>query len=440
MVHRRFQKVSSALIACLFVSLFAPAAVFALPGYNESQRKGHGKKFDLKSSYNSEEYYFKDDAAKLYGSISFNHSYKNAKITDNAEISGDSPAAWTPASRDAHAILKRLVGEKIADDFKNSQPVFEGVHYLSEDLDPWPWFRLPIRIEKVNIARGHRIVAYEKVRLYKGEMHTYEQVVSFDGGAPVLRIRALSHATQDPQLHKANKAVYESWRNRWPLESEIKAGVIQRQLVTYKKEYDVPETVLNGEDDPLDIFFSYMPKSLPAGQKARLLLISHGDGGNGYASVKSWTRFAEKHRMIVVAPGYNYNFYGGYLSSPEHILATIHKARKRFNIHPRIFINGFSSGGTYAYLFAGDHPQLVAGYAAHSSGAIGGVYQPIEDDDDVARTPVLVTCGMKGPYCGSNQGFIQTAKSLKYKDARYVNARNFKQAWAAAEKFFLSIN
>lgn len=265
---------------------------------------------------------------------------------------------------------------------------------------------------------------------------------ALDGGEPTLRIRALAHAANDPKLHKANKAAHERWHKKWSIEVKIQPGVIQRQLVNYDRSHDsdLPAEAFEPDAVVRDIFFSYVPKSLPTGQKARLLLISHGDGGNGHASVKSWVRFAEKHRMILVAPTYNYSFYGGYLSSPEQILATVHKARKRFNIHPRVFINGFSSGGTWGYVFTTDHPELVAGYAAHSSGPMGGVFQPMEDEQALASVPVLITCGMKGPYCGNNQGFIETARSMNYKDARYVNAKKFKQAWAAAEKFFLSIN
>ena len=70
------------------------------------------------------------------------------------------------------------------------------------------------------------------------------------------------------------------------------------------------------------------------------------------------------------------------MSGPTHeakLSELIARLRQNWNLHPKIFLHGFSAGAQFSHRFAFHHPELVAAVSAHS----GGSWAMLDGDDRI---------------------------------------------------------
>lgn len=118
----------------------------------------------------------------------------------------------------------------------------------------------------------------------------------------------------------------------------------------------------------LDLF---VPSSYRPEQPSPLLFLLHGAGGDGRGLLQGWTRFAEEHGYLLLAPtepGTN----EGYAFTQEERdagLSALRWMRLHYNVDEnRIHLHGVSRGGHMAWDLAVRHPDLFASLVP----AIGG--------------------------------------------------------------------
>ena len=165
------------------------------------------------------------------------------------------------------------------------------------------------------------------------------------------------------------------------------------------------------------------------------MILSHGDGGNGRAFLAPWLKTAEKYKVVIISPSLQEDVPTR-MGAFEQIRATIAHAVTRFKTRPKAFGIGFSSGGTHFQILANDSPELFAGFAAHSSSALGN-FAETSPAEVLRRMPILITCGMKGrsASCQSSVSLVSVAKRKKFANVRYQKVTNVKGLVKATERF-----
>ncbi|MHC5020939.1 MAG: alpha/beta hydrolase family protein [Planctomycetota bacterium] len=122
-------------------------------------------------------------------------------------------------------------------------------------------------------------------------------------------------------------------------------------------------------------YWLYTPEKVEPGRRYTLVVGVHAYGGSGrYAGgLAGWV--GERDDVIVAGPSFpNDGYQVLERESGEQLVQLFAALRKRFQLHPKLFIAGFSGGAQFAHRFAIRHPELIAGCAAHSGGswAVGG--------------------------------------------------------------------
>jgi predicted esterase len=119
----------------------------------------------------------------------------------------------------------------------------------------------------------------------------------------------------------------------------------------------------------------YVPRSYNPNEPLPLLILLHGGGRNASDWFGSYSRRAERGRLIVVAPdsfGRTWGSNGDYGPDVSRINAALAVVFSRYAIDPgRIIVGGLSDGASYALslgLFNGDR---IRGVIAFSPGYIG---------------------------------------------------------------------
>lgn len=165
----------------------------------------------------------------------------------------------------------------------------------------------------------------------------------------------------------------------------------------------------------------YTPTEKPVGGKTYWLVVGvHGAGGTGKGGggVAVWT--GEFDDVIVLGPSFEQpkrdpaaprpatmprDIYQ--MSGPLHeakLAELIAQVRKTWNLHPKIFLHGFSAGAQFSHRFAFRHPELVAAVSAHS----GGAWAKLDGDDRInpaaKLVPFAVSCGEEDRGSGGPPG------------------------------------
>jgi len=139
-------------------------------------------------------------------------------------------------------------------------------------------------------------------------------------------------------------------------------------------------------------YWLYTPASIDPKKTYWLVVGVHGHNGKGAGAggLKSW--IAKFDNVIVVGPTFPDN--GPYYQVLEgesdiQLLNLNRDLSKKFKLHRRMFIHGFSGGAQYAHRFASRHPDFVIGVSAHS----GGTWEA--GPDKKATFPWVISCGLK---------------------------------------------
>ncbi|MDP3072883.1 MAG: PHB depolymerase family esterase [Opitutaceae bacterium] len=154
----------------------------------------------------------------------------------------------------------------------------------------------------------------------------------------------------------------------------------------------------------------YTPTENAVAGKAYWLVVGvHGAGGTGKgaAGIAAWaTDFDD---VIVLGPSFEQPKRDPagprpaamprdifQMSGPAHeakFAELIAQIRKDWNLHPKIFLHGFSAGAQFCHRYAFRHPELVAAVSAHS----GGSWARLDGEDRInpaaKHIPFAVSCG-----------------------------------------------
>jgi len=172
---------------------------------------------------------------------------------------------------------------------------------------------------------------------------------------------------------------------------------------------EVKRTCLMGRE-----YYLYLPDNVNTADRYWLVVGVHGQGGNGQgaAGIADWIN---KGNVIVVGPSFpnpDYEWLGK--QSDEQLVRLFQSLQKEYRLYPKMFLFGFSGGGSFVHRFAMKYPDLVIGCAAHSSGSWSGMINPKS-----AAIPFAVSCGE-----------LDTTKG------RYENAKKFAKKLQDANFFF----
>ncbi|MBI5772948.1 MAG: hypothetical protein HZA89_04285 [Verrucomicrobia bacterium] len=154
----------------------------------------------------------------------------------------------------------------------------------------------------------------------------------------------------------------------------------------------------------------YTPTEKPVVGKTYWLVVGvHGAGGTGKGAggVAAWA--TEFDDVIVLGPSFEHPKRDPnaprpatmprdifQMSGPTHeakLSELVAQVRKKWNLHPKIVLHGFSAGAQFSHRYAFRHPELVAAVSAHS----GGSWAKLDGDDHInpaaKHIPFTVSCG-----------------------------------------------
>ena len=128
------------------------------------------------------------------------------------------------------------------------------------------------------------------------------------------------------------------------------------------------------------------------GRTWRTLVIFGGRNCEGEAEVSGklgWTRWADRHGVFLVAPGFKDDRYWNPQTwSGRALLTALAEIRKSYDIDTsKLLYYGYSAGSQAANLFAAWRPDLCCAWVSHACGVFH------EPSARMKGVPGLVTCG-----------------------------------------------
>ena len=118
--------------------------------------------------------------------------------------------------------------------------------------------------------------------------------------------------------------------------------------------------------------FLYLPDEMDANRTYWLVVGVHAyrGKGKGAAGLAGWVK---KGNCVVVGPSFpnGYQMLGH--ESDKQLIGVLGELHKKYKLHKKVFLYGFSGGSQFAHRFAMKYPELVGGCASHSGGSWGTV-------------------------------------------------------------------
>jgi predicted esterase len=112
-------------------------------------------------------------------------------------------------------------------------------------------------------------------------------------------------------------------------------------------------------------YFIYFPKNIE--EKMPVLVALHGAGRSGSSMIDMWSKNAERHSFVVIAPNGNGNSWNTGIDECGFIYETIkHALSKRRVTYNEIFLFGHSAGAMQAITLAAEHPDKFKSVVAHA--------------------------------------------------------------------------
>lgn len=137
-------------------------------------------------------------------------------------------------------------------------------------------------------------------------------------------------------------------------------------------------------------------KPLRTGEKFHVAVDVHGAGGLRNENLgKELMRILDPEPVLVIVPSFKSGFQSGAGEYADQLIEHFKWVSKRYPVHNKMFVHGYSGGAQFAHRFAFEHPRLVSGVSAHAAGtwASGREYGRVNAS---ARTiPFLISCGEK---------------------------------------------
>lgn len=133
--------------------------------------------------------------------------------------------------------------------------------------------------------------------------------------------------------------------------------------------------------------FLYLPDEIDPEKTYWLVVGVHVYRGNGKGAggLAGWVK---KGNCIVVGPSFPQGYQLLGKDSDKQLIGIFKALLKKYNLHRRMFIHGFSGGSQFAHRFAMKYPELVIGCSSHSGGTWAGSVNP-----KAKHIPFAVSCG-----------------------------------------------
>lgn len=179
------------------------------------------------------------------------------------------------------------------------------------------------------------------------------------------------------------------------------------------------ETALPDPNGLTHWLFTPTEKPVP-GRTYWLVVGVHGAGGTGKnaGGVAAWaTDFGD---VIVLGPSFEQPKRDPAVPRPATMPRDIfqmsgpkHEAKlaelmvqigRKWKLHPKIFLHGFSAGAQFSHRYAFRHPELVAGVSAHSGGSWAGLDGDDRINPAAKSIPFAVSCGEDDRGAGGPRG------------------------------------
>lgn len=137
-------------------------------------------------------------------------------------------------------------------------------------------------------------------------------------------------------------------------------------------------------------YYLYTPDSIDANQTYWLVVGVHGYKGNGRGA-GGYADWAKKGNCIVIGPTFPSEGYQVLQQNADkQLIGLAESLAKKFKLHPKMFLVGFSGGSQFVHRFTMKHPDLVIGCAAHSGGTWADTLNP-----GALGVPFAISCGEK---------------------------------------------
>ena len=143
------------------------------------------------------------------------------------------------------------------------------------------------------------------------------------------------------------------------------------------------------------IYYRYVPSGVTRQRPVPLLVTLHGSGGNGWALVYKWRKFAEKEGIVLVGPdSTNSDIWNIDNDGPAFLHDLVEETRRQVPIDGRrIYLFGHSAGAVFALEIAALESEYFAAAAAHA-GALESQYHSVFQYAS-RKTPIFLIVGTR---------------------------------------------
>jgi poly(3-hydroxybutyrate) depolymerase len=125
--------------------------------------------------------------------------------------------------------------------------------------------------------------------------------------------------------------------------------------------------------------FIYLPKKFDPAKTYWVVAGIHGADhrSRGACGMAGW---ADKKDVIVISPQYpkDSGYQNCYPKNQDRLIKLFKDVQKKYKVHPKMFIYGYSGGSQFAHRFVLYRPEYVCGVSSHSGGSWAtGRYQKL---------------------------------------------------------------
>lgn len=164
------------------------------------------------------------------------------------------------------------------------------------------------------------------------------------------------------------------------------------------------------------IYYLYIPSSYDSSKQYPFIVALHWSTGRGTDMIERWQEPAEKMGYIVACPNSRNSAIWDIKVEDSGILRMIEEVELNYSINKkRVFITGFSSGGTYAYYFGITYPQIFAA-SAPFAGSLKWLIR--ESGLDLKATkkkiPIYIVHGTNDITVKVEEGYFARDELFKY--------------------------
>ncbi len=137
-------------------------------------------------------------------------------------------------------------------------------------------------------------------------------------------------------------------------------------------------------------YYLYTPDKVDSNRTCWLVVGVHGYKGNGKGA-GGYADWAKRGDCIVIGPTFPSEGYQMLQQNADkQLIGLAESLARKFKLHPKIFLVGFSGGSQFVHRFAMKYPDMVIGCAAHSGGTWTDALNP-----RAMGVPFAISCGEK---------------------------------------------